>query len=74
MSKDKKECQYCRKEKRADINSKGDNFALLHEPNEKWHLCAKGRNTFLFIEVRYCPICGRRLKKKERTAEWSTMR
>lgn len=65
MSKKKKACQYCQKGQRLEINTKGDCFILLHEPNEKWHLVAEARNTFLLAEVNYCPICGRKLKKKE---------
>lgn len=60
----KKPCPYC-DGKGKNMDNAGDHFVLLHEKGEKWHLCAEPRNSLLILKVKYCPMCGRRLRKKE---------
>lgn len=56
-------CKFC--QMGAVINNTGDDFSLAHERGMRWRLCAAQRNTILLLKVKYCPICGRKLKKKE---------
>lgn len=59
--KKNKYCKYCHSHK--EIRNSGDSFVLLHEEGERWHLCAASRNHFMIAKIRYCPMCGRKLKK-----------
>lgn len=64
----KKKCRYCTGEKLkyTPINNMGDNFILMppEEKGEKWRLLSEySRNQIALLKVRYCPMCGRKLKK-----------
>lgn len=64
----KKKCRYCTGEKLkyVPMNNMGDNFILMppEEKGEKWRLLSEhSRNQIALLKVRYCPMCGRKLKK-----------
>lgn len=63
----KKKCRYCtgKRLNYTPINV-GDNFILmpLEEKSEKWRLLSgHSRNQIALLKIRYCPMCGRKLKK-----------
>lgn len=67
MSK-KKSCPFCRVslECGAVVDNTGDSFVLQHRTKESWELCGSGNHDFLILKIRFCPLCGRRLKKGEK--------
>ena len=59
-------CQYCMAHNGygKEINTSGDVFKLYHETGKKWRLISLSRSIFI-LKVKYCPMCGRKLKRGE---------
>ena len=65
----KNECKFCEMDMGCgeEIKNCGDRFIILHEPDEKkWKIAASGRGAFLIANIKYCPMCGRKLKGNKR--------
>lgn len=65
----KSECEYCKMENGCGkiIDNMKDDFNIQHELFEKdWYLSAATNNVFLLVKIKYCPMCGRKLKGKKK--------
>jgi len=60
-------CPYCTASNGygKEINTSGDEFKLYHETGKKWRLISLSRNSVYILKVKYCPMCGRKLKRGE---------
>lgn len=61
-------CQYCTAVFNGygkEMNNCCDEFKLYHEVGKKWRLVSLSRSVFI-LKVKYCPMCGRRLKRGDR--------
>lgn len=55
-------CNYCMRGKVININ--GDSFSITEEKeDERYFLSTEGTH-FFTMDIRYCPICGKKLFKK----------
>ncbi len=62
-----KKCKYCNIKHGTGefINNNGDEFLIMHEQGEKYRIATNNRNHFCMLKIKFCPMCGRRLKKGE---------
>jgi hypothetical protein len=52
-------CNYCIRGK--VINTSGDGFSITEEKEDKRYFLSTEGSHFFTMDIRYCPICGRKL-------------
>ena len=46
------------------INTNGDAFSITEETEDERYFLSTEGNHFFIMDIRYCPICGKKLFKK----------
>lgn len=62
-------CRFCKIINRCGKTIKIEDsvYVLIHRPKEQWIFAHTApQNQFFKIKIKYCPMCGRKLKKKEK--------
>ena len=60
---DRRGCNYCMRMK--TINTSGDSFTITVDEKENRSFLSTNGAHFFTMDIRYCPICGRKLEEDD---------